>query len=361
MNLCYLNLLNYPILPIKKNTTPILYFKRFKKLKNIDESLSVRNSSFIFFQQNLQSLSPKNKHLNCTNSSNSYEKIYYYVSPSRFIFWFRYDLSFEENLSLKFAMSLPISPIFIYCFNSQEKINLGYKRRLFIKKTLDKLRKTLLSNNIEILISNRNANELIPILVKKYKSTNMIYSLNTFVPLNYKKEKVFFKKLNKIGVKPIVFLFNPLTMNMTYPFLKNNFKNLFSFFSRKYSLKEVHSKKSNLINFKINGKFTNKNPFSVGKTVGTCTSKENKFTGDMAVTETKKIFCDEISKESTLNCFRLKKIFSEFSLGFRVCFTIIIKKKINYLRRLIENVLLSALLKYLFSIKKIKKKDLSIF
>jgi len=253
-------------------------------------------------------------------------------------------------------MSLPISPIFIYCFNFQEKINLGYKRILFIKKTLDKLRKILLSNNIEILISNRNANELIPILVRKYKSTNMIYSLNTFVPLNYKKEKVFFKKLNKIGIKPIVFLFNPLTMNTTYPFLKNKFKNLFSFFSRKYSPKEVYSKESNLINFEINGEFTNKNFFSVGKTNSTCTSIENKFTEDLVITENKKIFWDEISKESKLNCFRLKKIFSEFSLGFRVYFTIIIKEKINYLKRLVENVLLSALLKYLFFIKKRKKK-----
>jgi|AntRauMFilla1563_2_1112583.scaffolds.fasta_scaffold00324_7 hypothetical protein len=356
MLLFYLPLSNNFHLTIQKEVVRPLNLKRIENSKRNQKKAFKKNNSFNFFQISLQPLVSKGKHLILIKSSKSYEKIHYSIYPSRFIFWFRDNLNFEENLSLKFAMSLPISPIFIYCLNSSEKEKWGHKRKHFLKKTLKNLRTRLWSNNIEIFISNRNANELIPLIARKYKSTKMIYSLNTFVPLNFKKERILMNKLNKIGIKPIIFLFNPLNMKVIYSFLKIKFTNFYSFISSYYYQNEHYSKKNIPNNCEFINEFKNKKYNVDKRSINKNIKTEKKFIKNSFTIYKVEELCIENIDQSYLNPFLIKAIFSEFNFGYRNYFITLIKKNVENLNNLIESIINNSLLKYFFLTKKIRKK-----
>jgi hypothetical protein len=280
--------------------------------------------------------------------SNFLNNIPFYILPSRSIVWFRADLDWEENFVLKFALTLSINPVFIYFHDKNEQKRWSTKRKKFFENTLERLKKTFSLQNIEFFVFENNLMVSISRLIKKYKSPYIIYSLNTFVPLNKKKEKRMVNKLENTGTRPIIFIFDPLTMKYNYCSQRKRYSGFFSFLSEKISFDKNNSKKKNLntLNFldklNING---------LKKEYEKNYNKKD----DIVVKESDIIVKRLLEIELDGNI--LKNIFSEFSLGLRYSFKIINLNSLIF-KSIMEKIKLNSYLKFFFCIKSlIKRKD----
>jgi hypothetical protein len=307
-----------------------------------------------FFENSINFENLKIRHLEVFTPLSFFSKIPLYIQPSRSIFWFRTDLDLEENCCLKFALSLPISPIFIYCYNPEEEKKSGSRRKLFLKKTLGILRNKLWLNNIQLLIFVQNSIDLIRILVKKHKSTQLIYSLNTLVPLNFKKEKKLRNFFKKIGIDPVIFTIDPSSLKPFHYFENKGaafFQRIFdkNFKSTKFSKENVGLDYCfwNELKDKQNFPILLKNSLSISSKVKNPSIK--------SLFIQKKNLQQNNTNEFNLEYVVSKKIFSEFNLGLKFFFRKIIKK-ISFFDILIEKIKMNSRLKKFIFMRKIFRK-----
>ena len=281
-----------------------------------------------------------------------FNHIPYYITPSRSIFWFRSDLGFEENFSLKFAQSLPIIPVFLYCFDEEEEKKSSQKRKKFKKMSLDNLKNYLLLKNIKLLIVNKNGTDYIPKMAKKCKSSHIIYSLNTFVPLNHKKEKKFTEKLIRLGVKPLIFIFNPMNIMPVYFYLKKNFVDFSTFYFTKSLACENYFKKNNTeISESLDKRFMDKSFLNFNLYSRAISLKNFPY---LNKTENVKFSSKNYCDYNQSNKF-LKNIFSEFTFGYRSFLKILNTNKF-YPNILLQKIKANSSLKFFFFIKKLTRK-----
>ena len=280
--------------------------------------------------------------------SDFFNNIPFYILPSRSIVWFRADLDWEENFVLKFALTLSVNPVFIYFHDKNERKRWSTKRKKFFENTLDRLKKTFRLHNIEFFVFENNLMRSISILIKKYKSPHIIYSLNTFIPLNKKKEKRMVNKFENTGTRPVIFIFDPLTMKHNYCSRRKRYTSFFSFFPEKISFDKNNSKKKDLnaLNF-----LDNLNNNELVKEYEKNYNKKD----DIVLKESKIIVKRLLGIEIDGNI--PKNIFSEFSLGLRFSFKIINLNNLIF-KSSMEKIKLNSYLKFFFCIKKlIKRRD----
>jgi hypothetical protein len=306
----------------KKYTSFLIQYKKFKKMK--------------FFCKNFW------------EKSNFFNNIPFYILPPRSIIWFRADLDWEENFVLKFGLTLSVNPVFIYFHDKNEEKGWSTKRKKFFENTLDRLKKTFRLTNMEFLVLENNLMRSISKLIKKYKSPQIIYSLNTFVPLNKKKEKRIVNKLENTGTRPIIFIFDPLTMKPIYCSQRKKYTSFFSFLPEKNFSCKSNSKKKNLNTLNFLDKL------NVNELIKKYEKKYNKE--DNIIFKESKINVKSLLGIE-IDCNILKNIFSEFSLGLRFSYKIINFKSL-FFKTNIEKIKLNSYLKFFFCIKKlIKRKD----
>ena len=311
-----------------------------------------KKKNFIENSINFEKL--KIRHLEVFTPLSFFSKIPLYIQPSRSIFWFRTDLDLEENCCLKFALSLPVSPIFIYCYNPEEEKKSGSRRRLFLKKTLDKLRNKLSLNNIQLLIFVQNTFDLIRILVKKHKSTQLIYSLNTLVPLNFKKEKKLRNFFKKIGIDPVIFSIDPSSLKPFHYFENKGA----SFFHRilDKNLKSIKFSKENVgLDYCFWNELKDKKNFPILLKNSLSISSKVKNPSIKSLYIRKKTLQQNNTNGLNLEYVVSKKIFSEFNLGLKFFFRKILKK-ISFFIILIEKIKTNSRLKKFFFMRKIFRK-----
>jgi hypothetical protein len=354
MLICYIKFSKSALFEIRKLKDLKSFDKNMKNCSEINDKKNLGNPYLIYFNNSKCVGNLRFGYIQLFTNSHSFEHLPFYIHPSRFIFWFRNDLDFEENFSLKFAMSLPLSPIFIYCYDSKENVKSSFKRKQFIEKTLENLKIKLSLLNIQLLILNGSITNLIPQVVKKYNSTRIIYSLNAFIPLDCKNEKNFIHVLKKIGVYPMIFILDPLTMKPIFSCFKKKFKSFPSFFLGKDLENKINLNKRNHLSKEHLRVFENtKNWFDSHPSRWIRFSKNNfyrppnykKNFGDFS--QWKKI-------DFKLDIQLLKNVFSEFNLGFRCSFNKINKKNI-VLYNIKERIKLNSNLKIFFFTKKLIK------
>ena len=243
-----------------------------------------------------------------------------HISPSRPIFLFRLDLNYEENIFFKFALSLPITPIFIYCYSPKEEKNSSLKRINFLKKTLKNLKERLSSVKLDLFIFNNEALTMIPNLARKYKTRDILYSFNVFCHFNAKKERKFIARLQKIGIKPKIFLFEPLTMTSVNFYKKKKPYSLNNMSFGKILLNYINLKSSSLIevNFKTKFKPMQFKSYFFSNSVGIF-SLEGVKLNNSNIGPRKNMYGKFYEKLNS-KCLILKKIYSEFNLGCRKSF-----------------------------------------
>ena len=322
-------------------------FYKFKEVKCMNQKIlknDSRNNSFIYFRNHANF---SNLHFICTNlvKMGFYKNdIFLYNFFSKPVFWFRYDLSFDENISLKVALSLPNIPIFIYCYEPEEEKLFSFKRKNFVGTMLRNLKKKLSSININLLISHNSGIETIEMLAKKYKIANIIYSINTFTVLGKEKEKNVLNVITRLKIEPTIFTFDPLTMKLVYPPLKKKLKKFCKFFEEKTYLYGSYQKKDTLdtLNYQKMSEFKGTN------------YRTKKNENGVYNKESEKEFLKISSKKIEFDLFILKSAFSEFNYGFRTWFNFVRNINLNT-SDLIQNIILKANLKVSFMIKKLLK------
>ena len=144
------------------------------------------------------------------------------------------------------------------------------------------------------------------------------------------------------GTKPIIFIFNPLTMKHIYCSQKKRYTSFFSFLPEKIFFDKNNSKKKNSDTLNIN-KLIQEYEKNCNKKV-IIEVKESKFTF-------------KCLSGIELDCNILKNIFSEFSLGLRFSYKIINLNSLIFKFNM-EKIKLNSYLKFFFCIKRlIKRKD----
>ena len=212
----YFNLQDFIV--IKTNT---IFGSIFYPKKNPKENFSkVKNSRNLIYLEKETKSFILGINFYRISTINSIENRFVQDFYCKALVWFRFNLDFEENICLKFALSLPITPIFIYCDNPDERKRSSNKRKIFLKEKLNNLRHKLSTNKINFLILEENSYVIIPKIIEKFNVTQIIYSLNAFIPLKIEQEKKFLVKMKKINVQPLIFTFDPLTMKTIH----SNFK-----------------------------------------------------------------------------------------------------------------------------------------
>jgi hypothetical protein len=339
---------------IVKHPDYSIYYSKNSQIPKFYMKYPIKPKKKYFFENSINFENLKIRHLKAFTPLSFFSKIPLYIQPSRSIFWFRTDLDLEENCCLKFALSLPISPIFIYCYNPEEEKKSGSRRKLFLKKTLDILRNKLWLNNIQLLIFVQNSIDLIRILVKKHKSTQLIYSLNTLVPLNFKKEKKLRNFFKKIGIDPVIFTIDPSSLK---PF--HYFENKGAAFFHRILDKNFKSIKFSRENVGLDYCFWNelkdKQNFPILLKNSLSISSKVKNPSIKSLFIQKKNLQQNNTNEFNLEYVVSKKIFSEFNLGLKFFFRKIIKK-ISFFDILIEKIKMNSHLKKFIFLRKIFRK-----
>ena len=307
-----------------------------------------KKKKYLYFLNHFKNKNIKYSLKNPWKQINFFNNIPFYISPPRVIFWFRTDLDWEENFVLKIALTLPVSPVFIYFRDKNKEKRWSTKRKNFFENSISRLENIFRLHNIQFFILETNIVSSISGIIKKYKSPHIIYSLNTFVPLNKKKEKRIIKKLEITGAKPIIFIFNPLTMESVYCSDKRTYNNFFSFLSEKnVYYKDAFKLKNKNFMISLDKLDINK----VQKNYGNINNRKENMIVEKPVPSNNYLFGIEASFDV------LKKIFSEFSFGLRFSY-----KTTNFdnifLRNYREKIKLNSYLKFFFFIKKlIRRKD----
>lgn len=113
---------------IKFNSKFLRNEKAIKKLsiKNFNKTFAHKS---IYFRKSERPFKTKYTGVSVISKFLNFDPFYY--CPSRPIFLFRSDLSYEENNFLKFALSLPVIPVFIYCSDPEESKRSSSKRKFF--------------------------------------------------------------------------------------------------------------------------------------------------------------------------------------------------------------------------------------
>lgn len=355
MNICYIKFSKNPIFKINKLKGLRPFNDHMKNCSEIIDEKNLIKHCLVYFKNSKCVENLRFGYVKLFTILHSFEYIPFYIYPSKFIFWFRYDLDLVENFSLRFAMSLPLSPIFIYCYDPEEEVKSSYKRKQFLEKTLDNLKIKLSHLNIKLQILSGVITDLIPQMAKKYNSSRIIYSLNTFNPLDYKKEKKLTDVLKKIDVYPLLFILDPLTMKPIFACFKKKFKTFPSFFFNKDSENKIDLTKKRPPNKEKSHFFENNKTLFISNHIPLGIFSKNVFYGSVIWKKDFRNFLKGRIFDFEIDVKLLKNVFSEFNLGFRFSFNTMNKGNI-VLSNITDRVKLNSILKIFFFIKKLIKK-----
>ena len=343
----YFNLQDFIV--IKTNTI----FRGNFYPKNSKENLNkIKNFRSLFYLE--KETKPLNLGINfCRiSTNNSIENRFVQDFYSKVLVWFRFNLDFEENICLKFALSLPITPIFIYCDNPDEKKRSSKKRRIFLKEKLDNLKHKLSRDKVDFLILEENSYIIIPKIIEKFNITQIIYSLNAFLPLKLEQEKKFLVKMKKINVQPLIFTFDPLTMKTIHFNFKKKITNFSSYF-KDISL-DIKLYKGNET-LKDEDFLTKTRNFYLTNAINkNLPNQFSEIQENNPLRFTDKFFCKEKCRKFHSKQCLSKDIFSEFNIGSRISFNNA-RKETKYKKILLEKVIINSRLKVFYLIKKLSK------
>ena len=345
---CFLILSGRLLSRPKHSSYPIVWNE--EKNKNVFDKNFKRNMAHksVYLRKHGKSFKLKHTCLSLFSKFLNFDPIYYF--SSRPIFLFRSDLNYEENNLLKFAFSLPVIPVFIYCSNSEETKRSNSKRNYFLDSKLKNLQKKLLSINLELFIFDKGEQEIIPIIVNKFNSKQILYSFNTFCPLNLKKERKLIKLLRKMGVKPMIFMFEPFTMTRVNFYFRNKILKLTSSNCKdlsKSSLVDIDlSNTTGKLQFKSNLSTKSELIFSL-----------NRFLPNEIKTNLeKKNYWNNFDGKPIIDYPVLKNIYSEFNLGSRLLVQKLICKFISW-ASLLKIIEFKTLLKFFLFLQNMVKKN----